>query len=96
MTREITNHIVENLTAAAILPDGNGGFTPCPTLLTEEELILFLRIPEISKANSYHNVVAHLKRFNNLPCIHICRQPLYPLEAVLQWIRERTEKETIR
>ena len=26
-----------------VLPDGNGGFTPCPELLTEEEAIRFLR-----------------------------------------------------
>lgn len=65
------------------LPDGNGGFKSCPNLLTEDELIRFLRIPEISKAKNYHNVIAHLKWYRNLPCIHICRQPLYPREAVL-------------
>ena len=31
----------------AVLPDGNGGFTPCPELLTEEEAIRFLRIESI-------------------------------------------------
>ena len=30
--------------APAVLPDGNGGFTVCPELLTEEELIRFLRL----------------------------------------------------
>ena len=78
------------------LPDGKGGFTPCPALLTEDELIRLLRIPEISKAQDYHNVVAHLKRYHGLPCVHICRQPLYPLEAVVEWIRERAEKELVR
>lgn len=29
---------------AAVLPDGNGGFTPCPELLTEDEAIRFLRL----------------------------------------------------
>ena len=32
----------------AILPDGNGGFTPCPELLTESEAIRFLRLDGIS------------------------------------------------
>ena len=27
-----------------VLPDGNGGFTPCPELLTEEEAIRYLRL----------------------------------------------------
>ena len=80
----------------ATLPDGNGGFKSCPNLLTEDELIRFLRIPQISKAKNYHNVIAHLKRYRNLPCIHICRQPLYPRRAVLEWIEEITQKEMMR
>jgi len=31
----------------AILPDGNGGFTPCPDLLTEDEAVRFLRLDEV-------------------------------------------------
>lgn len=31
----------------AVLADGNGGFTPCPDLLTEEEAIRFLRLDQI-------------------------------------------------
>lgn len=73
-----------------ILPDGNHDFKSYPNLLTEDELIRFLRIPEVSKAQNYHNVIAHLKRYRNLPCIHICRQPLYPREAILGWIEEIT------
>ena len=79
-----------------ILPNGNGGFESCPNLLTEDDLIIFLRIPHISKAKNYHNVIAHLKRYRNLPCINICRKPLYPLEAVLGWIEEITRKEMTR
>ena len=30
-----------------VLPDGNGGFTPCPELLTESEAIRFLRLDGI-------------------------------------------------
>ena len=74
----------------AVLPDGNGGFTPCPELLTEEELIVFLRIPEISKSKDYHNVIENLKRMHDLPRVHICGKPLYPPEAIRQWIREKT------
>ena len=64
----------------------------CPELLTESELIDFLRIPEVSKAKDHHNVIAHLKRFHDLPRIHICGQPLYPREAIQQWIRDKTGK----
>ena len=76
-----------------ILPDGNDSSTHCPELMTEEELIRFLRIPEISKAEDYHNVIENLKRMHNLPCIHICKKPLYPLEAIRRWIEEKLLKE---
>ncbi len=61
-------------------------------LMTESELIEFLRIPEVSKAKDYHNAIDNLKRMHDLPRIHICGQPLYPREAILGWIRDRTTK----
>ena len=76
------------LLAAEMTTENNNNLYP--DLLTEEELIKFLRIPSVSKANDYHNVISHLKRVHNLPCIHICRQPLYPTEAVRRWIGEKT------
>jgi len=75
-------------TISAVLPDGNGGFTPCPELLTEEELITFLRIPQISKSKDYHNVIEDLKRMHGLPRIHICGKPLYPLDEIRVCIRK--------
>jgi len=75
-----------------VLPDGNGGVRPCPELLTEAELIAFLRIAEVSKAKDHRHVIAHLKRMRGLPCIHIARQPLYPIAAIRQWIQEQVEQ----
>ncbi len=79
---------VNNQTTAlsAVLPDGNGGFVPCPDLMTEEEVIRFLRIPEISNSKDHRNVIANLKRMHDLPRIHLCGKTLYPLEAVKAWI----------
>ena len=70
--------------------DKTGQFVP--ELMTEEELIQFLRIPEISKSQNHRQVITHLKRFHKLPCIHISRQPLYPLEAIRQWVMEKVQK----
>ena len=75
---------------AAVMTDGNRGFVACPHLMTEEELIRFLRIPEVSKAEDYGNVVANLKRMRGLPCIHISKQPLYPRDAICRWIERET------
>ena len=61
-----------------------------PDLLTEKELINFLRIPEVSRATDYHNVIENLKRMHDLPRVHICGKPLYPIKAVKKWIEEKT------
>jgi len=59
-------------------------------LMIEAELIEFLRIPEISKSKDYHNVIENLKRMRDLPRVYICGKPLYPIEAVREWIKEQT------
>jgi hypothetical protein len=81
------------LMTPVVLPDGNGGFTPCPELLTESEVIRFLRIPEISNSKDYHNVIEHLKKIRGLPRIHICHKVLYPKKAVLEWVEKETDVE---
>ncbi len=62
-----------------------------PDLLTENELIEFLRIPEISNSANYHNVIEHLKRHRGLPRIHICRKALYPKKIIIKWIEKETD-----
>jgi len=80
-----------NIQTALMMPDGNGGFMPCPEVLTEEELICFLRIPEISKSKDYSNAIKNLKRIRNLPRLHLCGQTVYPVREILRWISEQTE-----
>ena len=64
-----------------------------PELMTEAELLHFLRIPAVSHGANPHKVVENLKRFHQLPCIHISRQPLYPLAAVRRWVEDKLVKE---
>jgi len=63
---------------------------PVPQLMTEQELIQFLRIPEVSTASDYHNVVKNLIRFKDLPRIQICKRLLFPKKAILEWIEKNT------
>jgi hypothetical protein len=72
----------------AIMPDPNGGFSQCPTVMTEEELVRFLRIPEISNAKNYHYVVENLKRVHGLPRIHLCGKALYLTDSVREWLEK--------
>jgi len=84
------NGTQESLDQSAVMRTQDGGFDLCPTVMTEEELIQFLRIPEISSANDHRNVIENLKRLRNLPRIHICNKALYPKEAILRWIEQET------
>lgn len=70
-------------------PDGK----VVPDVLTEQELIKFLRIPEVSTSKNYHNVVQNLIRFRNLPRIQIGKRLLFPKQAVLEWIQKETKWE---
>jgi hypothetical protein len=64
--------------------------TPAPDLMTEEEVIEFLRISQISSSKDYHNVIKNLIRFRDLPRIQICNKLLFPKKAVLDWINNET------
>ena len=64
---------------------GDNGFE----LMTESEVIQFLRIPEISNSKDYHNVIEHLKKIRGLPRIHICRKALFSKKAILEWIEKQ-------
>lgn len=85
-----TDQDAARLPAQASSKPASSGY---PLLLTEDELIGLLRIPEVSGAKDYHRVIENLKRMHGLPCIHICKTPLYPFEAVRGWILEKVEKE---
>ena len=57
-----------------------------PDLLTEQELIEYLRISEVSPSRNLKRSVQYLKSFKELPRISICRSTLYPLKAIREWV----------
>ena len=63
-----------------------GEVVPAPELMTMDEVIIFLRIPEISTAKDYANVIKNLIRMRGLPRIHICQKLLFPRQAILEWV----------
>ena len=75
-----------NAKSTTILPSSDGKFGFCPTVMTEEELIQFLRIPEISNARNHRNVVENLKRTRGLPRIHLCGKTVYLTDSVKAWL----------
>jgi len=72
-----------------VMPDLNGGLSPCPTVMTEEELIRLLRIPDISTATNHHHVIENLKRTHGLPRIHLCGKTVYLADSVRLWLQQR-------
>ena len=86
------NSTQERIESPAILPGRDGGFGPCPTVMTEEELIRFLRIPEISSATDCRNVVENLKRVHGLPRIHLCGKTVYLTDSVRQWLQQHVTR----
>lgn len=57
-----------------------------PDLMTEAELIEYLWIPEFSKSENFHNVIANLNRMRDLPRIHIYSKALFPFNAIRDWV----------
>ena len=82
------NRTQQHIKSMAILTGSEGEFELCPTVMTEEELIRFFRIPEISNARSHRNVVENLKRMRGLPRIHLCGKTVYLADAVKAWLED--------
>ena len=82
------NEMQDGPTLAAVLPRQGGSFISCPTVMTEEELIRFLRIPEISNATDYRHVIENLKRAHGLPRIHLCGKTVYLTDSVKAWLEK--------
>ena len=61
-----------------------------PDLMTEQELIAYLRMPEVSTSKNLKRSIQYLKSFRALPRINICRSKLYPLKAVREWVDKQT------
>ena len=61
----------------------NLDLTKLPDLLTVDEVIQVLRIPQISTAKDYPTVVKNLIRFKNLPRIQLCKKLLFPRDKFI-------------
>ena len=85
---EYRNNTMWGLTTT--MPEGGDAWQPVPQLMTHDELVRFLRIPEISAAKDQRNVIEHLKRFRDLPRIRVCNKVLYPTKAIRRWIEKET------
>jgi hypothetical protein len=89
------NEMPANNSACYFMPGDNGNMVPAPALLTEAELSRLLRIPELNRPAECSAIIGNLRRAQGLPCVHISRQPLFPLNAVLKWLDAKAQKESV-
>ena len=84
---------VNTVIAPAVLPDGNGGFTPCPDLLTEAETIRYLRLDR----DGPKNPAGTLKYYRDqgvLRAVRIGRNLRYPrkeLDSMVERLLQKRE-----
>lgn len=77
-----------------VLSDGNGGFTPCPELLTEDEAIRFLRLDTVNIKDR----AATLKRYRKdglLRGVQISKKIFYirtELENLIERLMEKNPR----
>jgi hypothetical protein len=77
-------------TDTSYLPDGNGGFTPCPDLLTEAEAIRWLRLDQI-KVEHPEESIRRYRAAGVLRGVQISKAVLYPLVELRRFIAAQVE-----
>ena len=77
----------------AVLPDGNGGFAPCPELLTEDEAIRYLRL-DVDGPQHPRGTLKYYRDKGLLHGIRIGRNLRYPrkeLDCMIDKLLEKNE-----
>ena len=80
-----------NFVTSNLLPDGNGGWTPMPALLTPDEAIRYLRLDTIK----IKNPDATLRRYREagqLKAVQISKRVFYPKKELDSFIQRLTEE----
>jgi hypothetical protein len=74
----------------AVLSDGNGGFGPCPELLTEEEAIKYLRL-DIDGPAKPENTLRYYRERKKLKGTRIGKRILYTRKALDEFLERMTQ-----
>ena len=73
-----------------VLPDGNGGFTPCPTLLTESEAVRYLRLDTLNLKDPLKTLRYYRER-KKLRGTLISNRLFYTRKALDDFLEEMTK-----
>jgi hypothetical protein len=73
------------------MPDGNGGYAPCPELLTEEETIRFLRL-DIEKDTDPVQTMKYYRDKGELIAIKVGRKNRYRRQDIEGFLALKSKK----
>ena len=73
-----------------VLPDGNGGFTPCPELLTEDETIRYLRL-DVDGSPDPVRTLTYYRNKGQLRAIKVGRKNRYRRQDLENFLAEKSE-----
>lgn len=76
-----------NALAASWMPDGKGGLQPVPDLMTESELIRYLRLDSINVKNTYNTLYRYRKM--GLKAVQVSKAVLFPKKSVEEFIEKQ-------
>ena len=75
----------------AALSDGNGGYTPCPEVLTEDEAIRYLRL-DVDGPKNPRGTLKYYRDQGVLRAIHIGRNLRYPRKELDLMVEKLLQK----
>ena len=82
---------IDTFMRPAVLPDGNGGFTPCPELLTENEAIRYLRL-DVNGPNNPEGTLKYYRDQGVLRAVRIGRNLRYPRKELDLMVEKLLQK----
>ena len=85
----VRNEIDAHLGFVGPLPDGNGGYTPCPELLTEAEAIRFLRL-DIDGPERPELTLRYYRQKGKLKGTRLGKHIRYTRKALMEFMEKMT------
>ena len=79
-----------NTLVSAVLPDGKGGFTPCPEVLTEEEAIRYLRL-DVDGPEHPENTLRYYREKKLLKGTRIGKRIRYTRRSLDEFLERMTD-----
>jgi len=79
----------------AVIPDGNGGYLPCPELLTEAEAIRYLRLDTLELRNP-SDTLRYYRNKHLLRATPLSNRLFYTRKALDEFLEKITKKDTER